>query len=97
MEELVLAEKIIAHLIKREQVRPLAGRGTQQDPTAVQAPTLARYSTPMTAPPTHCPTRLQVLLVVEQPERQADEAAADYAKRLQNDRVLALNPNYAAE
>lgn len=57
MEELVLAEKIIAHLIKREQV----------------------------------------LLVVEQPERQADEAAADYAKRLQSDRVLALNPNYAAE
>lgn len=38
-----------------------------------------------------------MLLVVEQPERQADEAAADYAKRLQSDRVLALNPNYAAE
>lgn len=57
VEELVLAEKIIAHLIKRERV----------------------------------------LLVTQQPERQADEPAADYAKRLQNDRVLALNPNYSAE
>lgn len=52
-------------------------------------------------PPTRCPAHqpppLQVLLVVEQPERQAEEAAADYAKRLQNDRVLALNPNFTAE
>lgn len=116
VEELVLAEKIIAHLIKREQVRLRAAGVAQQDPMAVQAPTLARRATPMVAPacsafltPTTAPTepnppspstlrtRLQVLLVVEQPERQADEAAADYAKRLQNDRVLALNPNYAAE
>ena len=57
VEEIVLAEKIIAHLIKREQV----------------------------------------LLVVEQPQRAAGEAAADFGKRLQNDRVLALNPNYTAE
>lgn len=39
----------------------------------------------------------QVLLVVDQPEREADEAAADYAKRLQSDRMLALNPNYSAD
>lgn len=57
VEEVVLAEKIIAHLIKREQV----------------------------------------LLVVEAPTRGEGEAAADFAKRLQNDRVLALNPNYSAE
>lgn len=47
--------------------------------------------------PAHKHTWPQVLLVVEQPERQAEEAAADYAKRLQNDRVLALNPNFTAE
>jgi hypothetical protein len=57
VEELMLAEKIIAHLIKREQV----------------------------------------LLVVEQPVREEGEAAADFGKRLQNERVLALNPNYSAE
>ena len=57
VEEIVLAEKIIAHLIKREQV----------------------------------------LLVVEQPARAEGESAADYGKRLQNERVLALNPNYSAE
>lgn len=57
VEEIVLAEKIIAHLIKREQV----------------------------------------LLVVGQPERQEGEAAGDYARRMQNERVLALNPNYSAE
>lgn len=39
----------------------------------------------------------QVLLVVAQPEREAEEPAADYARRLQNERVLALNPNYSAE
>ena len=53
----MLAEKIIAHLIRREQV----------------------------------------LLVVEQPVREEGEAAADFGKRLQNERVLALNPNYTAE
>ncbi|KAL4448853.1 hypothetical protein ABPG77_007570 [Micractinium sp. CCAP 211/92] len=57
VEEIMLAEKIIAHLIKREQV----------------------------------------LLVVAQPERDEGELAADYARRLQNERVLALNPNYSAE
>ena len=49
----MLAEKIISHLIKRDQV----------------------------------------LMVVEQPERAEGEAAADYGKRLQHERVLALNPN----
>lgn len=57
VQEIVLAEKIVAHLIRREQV----------------------------------------LLVVDQPERREGEAAADFAKRLQLERVLALNPNYSAE
>ncbi|KAI3430537.1 hypothetical protein D9Q98_005130 [Chlorella vulgaris] len=57
VEEVMLAEKIIAHLIKREQV----------------------------------------LLVVDQPIRGEGEAAIDFAKRLQSDRVLSLNPNYSAE
>ncbi|PSC76526.1 DNA replication licensing factor Mcm6 [Micractinium conductrix] len=57
VEEIVLAEKIIAHLIKKDQV----------------------------------------LVVVEQPQREAGEASADYALRVQNERVLMLNPNYALE
>ena len=36
----------------------------------------------------------QVLMVVERPERNDGESAADYGKRLQNERVLALNPNF---
>jgi DNA replication licensing factor MCM6 len=55
--EIVLAEKIVAHLVRREQV----------------------------------------LLVVDAPERGEGEGAAEFAKRLQNDRVLALNPNYSVE
>ena len=39
----------------------------------------------------------QVLMVVEQPQREEGEAGMDYAKRLQNERVLALNPNYSFE
>lgn len=57
VEEIVLAEKIIAHLIRKDQV----------------------------------------LLVVDQPTRNEGEAAADFNKRVQNERVLALNPNYAME
>lgn len=37
---------------------------------------------------------LQVLMVLETPQRAEGEAAADYAKRVQNERILALNPNY---
>ena len=33
-------------------------------------------------------------MVVERPERAQGESAADYGARLQNERVLALNPNY---
>ena len=54
IEEIVLAEKIVAHLIKRESV----------------------------------------LLVVDQPEQLEGESGADYARRAQRERVLALNPNY---
>ena len=36
-------------------------------------------------------------MVVEQPQREEGEAGMDYAKRLQNERVLALNPNYSFE
>lgn len=39
----------------------------------------------------------QVILVVQQPERQEGEDAAAYGHRLRNERVLALNPNYAVE
>ncbi|KDD75143.1 hypothetical protein H632_c845p0, partial [Helicosporidium sp. ATCC 50920] len=57
VQEIVLAEKIIGHLVKKEQV----------------------------------------LLVVQEPEREQGEGAAAFARRLQNDRVLALHPNYAVE
>lgn len=57
VEEILLAEKIIAHLVKRDQV----------------------------------------LQVVGQPARDEGEGAADYGRRLQSERILALNPNYAAE
>lgn len=115
VEELVLAEKIVAHLVKREQVglsrwgRGRAGRGWQGRLDQADGPgwraggctsflTLppdAALTAPAPRPPPPRPP--QVLLVVEQPERQPDEPAADFAKRLQNDRVLALNPNYSAE
>ncbi len=42
-----------------------------------------------------CPP--QVILVVQTPERLDGEDAATFGARLKNDRVLALNPNYAAE
>lgn len=57
VKEIVLAEKIVAHLIKREQV----------------------------------------LLVVDSPERREGEEPADFAKRSQLERLLALNPNYSTE
>ena len=54
--------------------------------------------TPNTTQPPRPPLRLpQVLVVVEQPQREAGEASADYALRVQNERVLMLNPNYALE
>jgi DNA replication licensing factor MCM6 len=55
--EIVLAEKIVAHLVRREQV----------------------------------------LLVVDQPERRAGEGSPEFARRCQNERVLALNPNFSVE
>ena len=57
VKEIVLAEKIVAHLVKREQV----------------------------------------LLVVESPERREGEEAAEFAKRVQLERMLALNPNYSTD
>lgn len=57
VEEIVLAEKIIGHLIRREAV----------------------------------------LLVVDQPERREEETGEEYAKRVQMDRVLTLNPNYSVD
>ena len=57
MEEIVLVEKVLAHLVKREQA----------------------------------------VVVVEQPERAEGEAAADFGKRVQVERVLALNPNYSGD
>jgi hypothetical protein len=56
-EEIVLAEKVIAHLVRRE--------GS--------------------------------VVVVETPERRPEESSAEYGKRLQNERLLALSPNYSAE
>lgn len=113
MEELVLAEKIIAHLIKREQARGGQGawkvawwqRSAACGCQLVGYPGRPARASSRAPPPPHRLTTFhrharpspQVLLVVEQPERAADEAAADYAKRLQNERVLALNPNYSAE
>jgi hypothetical protein len=55
--EIVLAEKVAAHLVRREQV----------------------------------------LLVVDQPERRAGESSPEFARRCQNERVLALNPNFSVE
>ena len=52
----------------------------------------AHPSTHLLPPPPH--TLEQVLMVVERPERAQGESAADYGARLQNERVLALNPNY---
>ena len=57
VKEIVLAEKIVAHLVKREQV----------------------------------------LLVVESPDRREGEEAAEFAKRVQLERMLALNPNYSTD
>lgn len=45
----------------------------------------------------HLVRRHAVLLVVAEPERRADEADADFARRVQAERVLAVNPNYALE
>jgi DNA replication licensing factor MCM6 len=57
VEEIVLAEKVVAHLVRREQV----------------------------------------LLVVDQPERREGEGGPEFARRCQNERVLALNPNFSVE
>ncbi len=119
----MLAEKIIAHLIKREQVGRAAawrvgggtlarttstsvsswavapgGAGASMRTAAVAAASV--LGTWMCAPLNRTcdhTAPLQVLLVVAQPERDEGELAADYARRLQNERVLALNPNYSAE
>ena len=52
----------------------------------------AHSSTHLLPLPPH--TLEQVLMVVERPERAQGESAAVYGARLQNERVLALNPNY---
>lgn len=57
VKEIVLAEKIVAHLIRREQV----------------------------------------LLVVETPEKREGEEVKEYAKRVQLERLLALNPNFSQD
>ena len=57
VEELVLAEKVVGHLVRKEQV----------------------------------------LMVVQQPERGEGESAGAYARRALDERVLALNPNFATE
>ena len=57
VKEIVLAEKIVAHLIRREQV----------------------------------------LLVVETPEKREGEEVKEYAKRIQLERLLALNPNFSQD
>lgn len=38
-----------------------------------------------------------VLLVVETPERAPEDDDGAYARRVQRERVLALNPNFAVE
>lgn len=91
----MLAEKIIAHLVKREQVCGGACTRIQWhgECRRLQRPSRrACVDEPMCIIPL-----LQVLLVVAQPERTEGEPAADYARRLQNERVLALNPNFSAE
>lgn len=57
VKEIVLAEKIVAHLIRKEGV----------------------------------------LLVVDTPARHEAEEAKDYAKRVQLERLLALNPNFSQD
>lgn len=38
-----------------------------------------------------------VLVVVETPERAPSDSDTAYARRVQRDRVLAVNPNYVVE
>ena len=57
VKEIILAEKIVAHLIRKEGV----------------------------------------LLVVDTPARGPDEEAKEYAKRVQLERLLALNPNFSQD
>jgi hypothetical protein len=38
-----------------------------------------------------------VLVVVETPERTDEDTDTSYARRVQRDRVLAVNPNYVTE
>ena len=45
----------------------------------------------------HLIRRDGIIVVVETPDREADEEEADYQLRVKRDRVLALNPNYAPE
>jgi hypothetical protein len=40
---------------------------------------------------------VQIILVVQTPDRLEGEDAVTYNTRLKNDRILALNPNYSAE
>jgi hypothetical protein len=46
--------------------------------------------------PAHLVRREQVL-VVDQPERREGEGGPEFARRCQNERVLALNPNFSVE
>ena len=57
VQEIILAEKIITHLVRREKV----------------------------------------LMVLEMPQREDGESAAEFMKRLQLDRVLGIHPNYAGD
>eukprot|EP00887_Chlorella_sp_A99_P007318 scaffold2.g7318.t1 len=121
VDEILLAEKIIAHLIKRDQagaalgatISFLQGRGPAargracspgrsprapsprpRPPAPSAAPSHPHHPPPPNHPaPPPCPA--QVLAVVEQPTARLEgESGLDFAKRLQNDRVLAVNPNY---
>ena len=45
----------------------------------------------------HLIRRDNALIVVDAPQRSEGEADQEYAKRQQRERVLAVNPNFAAE
>ena len=45
----------------------------------------------------HLIRRDNVLIVLGTPDRNEDESHQDFAKRQQQERVLAVNPNYSAD
>lgn len=45
----------------------------------------------------HLIKRDNVLIVLSTPDRHEEESNQDFAKRQQQERVLAVNPNYSAE